>query len=93
MARFAAHSRSSVLSTLLLAFIGSASTMRTWRGTLKLAMVSRAHATSSSGSGRVPAAGTTNAMPTSPMRSSGTPITATCAIVGWRSSSRSISAG
>ena len=56
--------------------------MRT-RGTLKLAMCSRAHATSSPGSGGVAGAGTTKAMPTSPMRSSGTPITATWAISGW----------
>ncbi len=46
-------------------------------------MRSRDQAMISSPSGVWPAAGTTHAMPTSPIRSSGTPITATWPIAGW----------
>ena len=46
--------RSSVLSTLPIAFIGRTSTISTCRGTLKLAKCSRAYATTSSGDKRQP---------------------------------------
>ena len=88
-----ALARSSYLSTLPDALTGSASTMATRRGTLKLAILVRANAMMSSPVGAVPAAGTTKAMPTSPRRSSGTPTTATWDTSGWASRRSSISAG
>ena len=48
---------------------------------------------SSSASIVAPGRGTTNAQPTSPMRSSGTPTTATCVTAGWSRIMFSISAG
>ena len=87
------RSRSSNFKTFPLAFNGSASTTSRWRGTLKFAMCSRAHARTSSGSTVWPAVGTTNAMPTSPIRASGTPTIATWARSGWSSIRPSISAG
>src|SRR5690606_5318960 len=76
-------SRSSYFSTFPVALTGSASTTRTVRGTLKLAMRSRAQARSPSGSTSRPGAGTTTAAPTSPRRSSGRPTTATWPTSGW----------
>ena len=73
--------------------MGSSGTMATCRGTLKFAMCSRAQATTPSASSEASARGTTKAMPTSPMRSSGTPITAAWATPGISNSRLSISAG
>src|SRR5690606_31195418 len=89
----AARARSSPFSTLLLALTGRASSTSTRRGALKLASRSRAQATTSSGSTAAPLRGPTKAIPTSPRRSSGTPITAAWAMSGWVSRTRSISAG
>ena len=64
----ASRSRSSRFSTLPLALSGSAATISTRRGTLKLAIRSRHHRTTSSGSGRQFVRATTNAAVTSPSR-------------------------
>src|SRR5690606_29521471 len=86
-------SRRTFFSTLPDGFRGSASTNRTERGALKLASFSRAYAITSSSVSGCPSSGTTNARPTSPMRSSGTPITPTSWTPGRRSSAASTSAG
>src|SRR5262245_8479445 len=88
-----ARSRSSYFSTLPEAFVGSAETISIRLGTLKFAICSRHHAISAAGPSVVPGRGTTYAMPTSPRRSSATPITATCAMPGCRYIRFSISAG
>lgn len=65
----------------------------TERGTLNPAIRSRLHAISSASDVWAPGAVTTNALPTCPIRSSGTPITATCEIAGCSTRKPSISAG
>jgi pimeloyl-ACP methyl ester carboxylesterase len=79
--------------TLPVAFSGRASMNATVRGTLKPAIRSLAQAMSSSASATAPGARTTNALPTWPMRSSGTPMTAACATAGCSMRKPSISAG
>src|SRR5262245_8266861 len=74
-----ARALNSSFITLPVALIGSSSTNSTNRGTLKFAISSRDHAmTSAASSGAPSASSTTNAIPTSPRRASGTPITAAC---------------
>ena len=81
------------LDDLAAALSGIASTTWTDLGALKLAISARAQRTISSGSTSCPAVGTTKASPTSPIRSSGTPTTATWATSGCASRRLSISAG
>src|SRR2546421_10246921 len=71
----AAAPRNCCFWTLPAELSGRASTVHTWRGTLKLASRSLQKAISSSCAQRVPGASTTYAAGTSPNRSSGTPTT------------------
>ena len=90
----AAISRSSILLTLPAAISGSSVTIETRRGDLVVGHLRPA--TTRSRSARVearPGRGTTKAMPTSPIRSSGMPTTATWPMPGWPATRFSISAG
>lgn len=77
--------------TFPVALSGNASRNSTVLGTLNPAIRSRHHASKSLSD--TSAFATTNALPTWPIRSSGTPITAACATAGWLSRKPSISAG
>src|SRR4029077_5982354 len=84
--------RNSSFTIFPVAFTGSASRNSTVRGTLKFAISPRAHSTIAAASTGGPGASTTKALATSPRRSSGTPITDTCATRGGRGIRFSISA-
>ena len=64
------------------AVMGIASTITQCFGTLYDASRTRAYSSSAAGSGAAPGAGCTTAVTASPHRSSGRPITATCATLG-----------
>jgi|GEM_PF-146239 len=79
--------------TLPSGVLGSASTAKKRRGTLKFAMRARAHSISAVSSISRPASGTTKAAQTSPSRWSAMPTTATSATPGASRNIRSTSAG
>src|SRR5690606_32171692 len=81
------------LTTLPPGLRGSASRNSTDRGTLKLAKCCRVCAITVSASSSTPGLATSKALPTSPSRSSGTPLTADSATPSSRASTCSTSAG
>ena len=78
---------------LLLEVRGITETKRTWWGTLNRASDAAQKFSRSVSSVATPARATTQATPTSPHLSSGTPTTDTSATAGWENSTLSTSAG